>query len=294
MEAFDVISYLDEKNIEYRTSGKNIGNGWIGIQCIFCLANGFHLGVNLAAKTYSCFRCGAKGNGVALVAEIEKVSKKQAYHITRKYLNLDAAITLKNKVTTYSEQVELKGLTKEFSLSAMEYLRKRNFDAQKLIKQYDLYYGGIVGDFKFRIVAPVYLDHQIMSLVGRDITDKSDRRYKVLSVSKSKLPIKSTLYNIDNAGRDVIIVEGIFDCWRIGDSCVATLGTKFTAEQILLLKGFRNAFILFDPEARRQAEKLSAMLQGIVSHVEIITLDKGDPAEMNQQEVLNLRKELLL
>ena len=294
MLEFDLLSYLDDKGIEYRTSGKNIGHGWIGIQCLFCQDNSFHLGINLLAKTFNCFRCGSKGNGIALIAEIEHCSKKQAYQITRKYLNLDAAIASKNKVDTHVEFVEMSCLSKKFTDSAIGYLHKRNFDAMQIIHKYNLYEGGLIGDFKFRIVAPVYLNQKIVSLVGRDITDKAEQKYKNLSTSKSKMSIKSTLYNFDTVDRDVIIVEGIFDCWRIGDSCAATLGTKFTAEQILLLKGMHNAFILFDADAKLQAEKLSTMLQGIVEHTEVIILDKGDPSEMKEWEVRSLRKELHL
>lgn len=290
--SFDIIQYLDDKGIEYRTAGKNVGAGWIGVSCPWCGDNSFHLGVNLATTVLSCFRCSAKGNGITLVAELEHCSKNKAYAITRKYVDLNAQINQKRKVETYVDHVEMKSLSKEFTATATQYLTNRNFDAQQIIRRYDLYWGGIIGDFKHRIVAPVYLDEKIVSLVGRDITDKSELRYKTLSVSKSKMPIKSTLYNIDNVDRDVIVVEGIFDCWRIGDSCVATLGTKVTPEQVLMLRGMRNVFILFDADAKAQAEKLSAMLQGLVERVEIITLDKGDPAEMREWEVKALRKEL--
>ena len=292
MIGFDVISYLDDKDIEYRQSGKNVGSGWVGIKCIFCGDNSFHLGINLEAATYSCFRCSAKGHIVSFIAEVEHCSKKQAYVRAQKYLDLNLTVNKKKQVTTYAEEVNISCLTKKFPDTAIQYLTNRNFDAQQIIRRYDLYWGGFIGDFKHRIVAPVYLDKKIVSLIGRDITGKSELRYKTLAVSKSKMSIKSTLYNIDSVNRDVIVVEGIFDCWRIGDSCVATMGTKFTAEQVLQFRGLRNVHILFDADARNQAEKLSAALQGLVEHVEIIALDKGDPAEMREWEVRLLRKEL--
>ena len=105
------------------------------------------------------------------------------------------------------------------------------------------------------IVAP-YLDRRLITLVGRDITDQSDKRYKALAVSKSVSTVKGTLYNIDSVKDSVIIVEGVFDCWRIGDACVATFGTKVTHEQILMLRGFRRAFVLFDADAVHAAERI--------------------------------------
>lgn len=292
MEAFDILTYLDDKSIEYTAKGRNTSEGWISIKCLWCDDPSQHLGINLVAKTFSCFRCSIKGNAVTLIAEIEHCSRKKAYRITREYIDFDAKIKRRHRDDTHVEEVKLMHLSKEFSVQHIQYLTNRGYDAEYLIRKYDLYAGGLVGDFKFRIVAPVYLDGEIVSLVGRDITDKSDQRYKALSVSKSKLPIKSTLYNIDSIDKNVVIVEGIFDCWRIGDSCVATFGTKVTPEQILLLKGVGNAFVLFDADAKDAAEKLSSTLSGVVNHVEVIILDKGDPADMKPQEVLSLRKEL--
>ncbi len=292
MEAIDIISYLEDKGITYATSGKNIGQGWLGISCPWCLDSSFHFGVNLVSKVGNCFRCGVKANAVALIAEIEHISKKQAYITTRKYLNLDVALESKNRVDVCVEHVELTSLTKKFPDTHTRYLEERNYDAQQIIKRFDLYAGTITGEFKFRIVAPVYLNGKIVSLVGRDITNKSDQRYKTLAVSKSKLPIKSTLYNFDTVDRDVVLVEGIFDCWRVGDSCAATLGTKTTADQILLLRGLRNVFILFDADAKTQAEHLATRIQGLVKHVEIILLSEGDPAELHESDVRALRREL--
>lgn len=291
-EEFDIISYFEDKGIDYQIGGKNTSSGWCSIPCLWCLDPSKHLGVNLTAKTFSCFRCGVKGNAISLVSKIDRCSKGEAYNITRKYVNLEAAIERRHYTPEYAKEISLQGLTKNFPDAHRDYLRNRNFDPDHLIRKYDLYAGTMIGDFKFRIVAPVYIDHKMVSLVGRDITNKSDLRYKTLPISKSKMPLKSTLYNIDSVDQDVIVVEGIFDVFRIGDSCVATLGTKFTASQLLLLKGIRNAFILFDADARDQAEHLAEMLNGLVDHTEIITLNEGDPAEMNEWDVRHLRKEI--
>jgi len=297
MIEFDVTAFLEDRNIPYKTRGKNIAAGWIGIKCLWCSDHSFHLGINLTNNGFNCWKCGEKGDAVKLVSEIEKCNRSMAYKITRQFLNLTAALEQQKRVKVYSEHIDLSELSQEIPLSHREYLNSRNFDPDYLIKKYHLLAGDTTGSFRYRIVAPIYLRRELVSLVGRDITNMSSQRYKALAIEKSRLSLKSTLYNIDNAQkRSVIVVEGITDVWRIGDDCVATFGTKFLADQVLLLKDYQNVFILFDPEedAQKQASHLAMNLSGLIDHVEIISIDKNDPAEMSLQDVQYLRKELRL
>lgn len=291
METFDVITFLDDKGIEYFTEGKNISSGWIGIHCPFCEDFSTHGGINLSSKAFSCFRCGEKANAIKLVAKLLGISQKQASGIVKRYFDLKSIISPKEKV--YSNKVKLPlAVTKNFESAYIDYLEKRKFNSELLIAKYDLFAGGLSGDFKFRIVAPVYLDRQLVTFVGRDITGLSDKRYKNLANELSVIPCKQTLYNIDSVRDTAIVVEGIFDVWRIGDGCVATFGTAITNEQILLLKDLRRVFILYDYDAIKPAEHLFARLSVFIKDIEIIKLDAGDPAEMSEDDVLHLRREL--
>ena len=57
---FDVISFLEEYNIDYTTSGKNVTSGWVEINCPFCGDDpSYHMGVNLSSGLYHCWICGA-------------------------------------------------------------------------------------------------------------------------------------------------------------------------------------------------------------------------------------------
>ena len=290
MDTFSIIDYLEEKGIEYITSGKNVGAGWVGIQCVFCGDMGFHLGCHTGSGGLTCWRCGKK-DIISFIAKVERVTKSEAFKIFRKFSKFQ---DFKEREQPHITEIEeMKYLTKIFPPLHREYLEKRNFDTDFLIKKYDLCAGTVVGDFKFRVVAPIYLNNRIVSLIGRDITGYENLPYKILSNEKSIIPAKHTLYNIDSVEKDAIIVsEGITDVWRIGEGCVATFGTQFTNEQLLLLQGLNNVFILFDSDAKSQAEKLASSLGGLVNHIEILTLDKGDPADMTAQEVTYLRKEL--
>ena len=290
MDTFNIIDYLEEKGIEYITSGKNVGAGWVGIQCVFCGDTSFHLGCHVDSGGLNCWRCGKK-DIISFIMKAEGCSKSEAFKILRRFSKFQ---NFEEKEQIQATEIEeLKYLTKDFPYIHLRYLEERNFDADFLIKKYDLYAGTVVGDFKFRIVAPIYLNERIVSLVGRDITGYEKPKYKILSNEKSIVPAKHTLYNIDTVRENTIIIsEGITDVWRIGDGCIATFGTKVTTNQINLLIGLKNAFILFDADAKEQAHKLAHNLSGIVKYVEVIELSKSDPADMTDQEVKYLRKEL--
>jgi len=296
MKTFDVIAYLEDKGIEIVYSGKNVSSsgGWIGIQCPFCGDNSSHGGINLISKAYSCFRCGGgteKRSVLDLIQMLESCSKSKAWEITRKYQNLDSFHEEKEIIR--ASKIEMpSGVSKEFPDVHIEYLKKRGFDPKQVIDKYDLYAGKYTGFFKHRIVIPVYLNDQMVTLVGRDISGLADEPYKAWPSEQSKLSTKETLYNIDSIRKNVIIVEGILDVWRIGDGAVATFGTKFTPKQLMLLKGIEKAFVMYDAEAQKEAHKLAASLYGLVGCIEIMELSHGDPCDLTQYEVEELRKDI--
>ena len=57
---FDIIAYLENRNIPYKSCGKNVSEGWIGIHCPFpfCSDPSTHLGINLSSKAVNCWICG--------------------------------------------------------------------------------------------------------------------------------------------------------------------------------------------------------------------------------------------
>jgi len=103
----------------------------------------------------------------------------------------------------------------------------------------------------------------------------------------------------------IIIVEGPADVWKLGDGVVATSGIKYTSAQVLRCvelvksKNLKRAFILFDTDkedkrkqAQIQAKKLAENLSTFLNHVEMLTLEKGDPADLTLTEVKELRKSI--
>jgi DNA primase len=289
-EDFDVLSYLQNRGIAYSHSGDNVSSGWVGINCLFCIDHSDHLGINLRSKAFSCFKCGETGNAIKLIQTIDGVSVREAFETMGVFGNGLYVPREKH----YQEKAKLPvGSTKSFFRTHLDYLKNRNFDPDRVIKAYDLYATGPVGEYKHRIIIPVIMNGRMQSFVGRDITNQSEIPYKNSSENNSVRDPKKCLYNIDSVLKDtIVVVEGIFDAWRIGDGAVATFGIKYTHEQIRLMRGMKRAFVLFDSDAIPMAHRLAHDLSSVVPKVEVLELAEGDPDNLSTEDVKALRKDI--
>lgn len=291
-ENFDICKFLDDRNIRYFHSGNNTSTGWISTNCIFCIDQSNHLGINLSSKAFSCFKCAEKGNAVKLVCTIDGCDVKTAFQIISEYG--DGTFVPREK--HYQSKVKFPmGTVKILSDPALAFLESRRYDTQIVIDKYDLYSTGPSGDYKHRIIIPVFVKNRIVSFTGRDITGQSSIKYKNSSEQYSIRDVKQCLYNMDNVYRDkAVIVEGIFDAWRIGDGAVATFGTKYTREQLRLLKGLKQVFVMYDEDASEISEKLAYDLAAFVPQIEVLKLSEGDPDDLEESDVRALRRDLNL
>ena len=286
---FDILAYLQSRNIPYQTGGDNVSSGWIGINCQFCLDHSDHLGINLQSKAFNCLKCGETGSASKLVQTIDGVDWHKAKAIMEEF---SGALYIPRE-KHYQQKTTLPiGASKKFPQSHLDFLTKRRYD-ESVIKTYDLYATGPVGVYNHRIIIPVFVNHRMVAFVGRDVTGQSDTPYRNSSEQYGTTDVKQTLYNMDNViGNTVVIVEGILDAWRIGDGAIATFGTKYAREQLRLLKGMHRAFIMYDADAIAIAHKLAYDLSSFVSDVHVLELSEGDPDSMNDDDVRALRKEI--
>jgi DNA primase len=171
----------------------------------------------------------------------------------------------------------------------------RYFDPIHLREKYKIKFCGPIGDYRLRIIVPVFDRGNCISFTARDATNKASTPYLNCPNDKAYYDIRDTVYNLDNStAPDVIVVEGVTDVWRIGDNTVATFGIKYTPHQVLTLTQYRRCFILFDaePKAQEQADMLAKDLSTVVSEVIRLELPQGDPAEMSEDDVKSLRKQV--
>jgi len=293
---FDVVSFLEDRDIEYKTSGKNVTEGWVEINCPFCGNDpSHHFGINLNSGFGNCWICGKKSNPVNLIQEIDSCSWQEARDTITEF-TLDILDTKKPKKTDLNPTriVWPKYMENDIPKLHKTYLEGRGFDSDMLTKEFGLKFTRNLGQWKFRIIIPVQFEGKIVTFTSRDVTGKAEIKYRHLPDREAVVPIKHTLYGYDRIRDTAVLVEGIMDVWNIGHGAIGSFGTMLTQEQKSLLTKIKNLFIMFDSDATDKAIELCTMLQRKKRHVEVVTLSEGDPAELPPDVVTSLRKELRL
>lgn len=301
---FNAEQFLLDYNIEYWDTGKNVSPGWISINCCMgCGDNSNHGAFEIKTGRYSCFRCGTHW-AIKAIANLTNTSFNQAKKIQKKYSDHIYIDKKQQPDHIYINKITFPSGTQQLTKKAKEYLIGRDFDPEYLAKEWGLMSTGNTGEYKFCILAPIYLNGRLISYQCRDITDKATTPYRPCHIDQSVYNFEYSLYGIDKAinrldksnKRKCIVVEGITDVWRLGPGAVATFGINFTNQQISLLKkSFDEIFILFDPEdiAQEKADQIYNLLRGFGKKVEVFTLESGDPGSLPDNEAKKITGELL-
>jgi len=270
--------------------------GWISCECPFCTGNpGFHLGYNTASGYFNCWRCGWHPDAKVLET-LAHVSWKEAKALILKYESL--ARFKRQSEVHIQIPFELPSGTLPCTDRHRKYLVKRGYDADSVIDRWNLLGTGWKSLMPFRLIIPISHKGETVSYQGRDITGRSELRYKACPKIMEKVHHKHILYGLDDVPEDwVIIVEGVPSVWRLGPGAVATFGAKFTLSQVRLLQPFKRRYIFFDSDsagmsqAKKLAEYLSVM-RGITEIWQYRGSGK-DPGDMSQKEANQLIREML-
>ena len=99
-EQFDIIEVAKNCGIQFYP--RSAGGIEFKAQCPFCGDRKYHLGLNRKMERFHCFRCGEKGNSVSLLAKINGISNKEAYHILS-----GKDVYYKPKAVTFRENTEI-------------------------------------------------------------------------------------------------------------------------------------------------------------------------------------------
>lgn len=291
----NITAIFRDYGIEYSENGHhNASPEFVQTQCVFCDDPSDHLGWSVSGKFVNCWKCGGHSIESAL-QRLLNMSRDQVNALIRQYEgSTEIRIKLNERKQPRAKKIELPG----YSLDRQHkrYLERREFDPDYLAEKYGLLGTGIAGEWKYRIIIPVYFRGRLVCFQGRDITGRQKLRYKSLGIEKSVVHYKHTLYNIDNCTGDCVVVfEGPFDVWRWGIGGVATYGTAVTEWQVRLLSRYKRVFFMFDAgeDAQGLAMKAAGKLACMGVKVEVVDLEmERDPAELNNQEVRELRKDL--
>lgn len=295
---FDALSYLQDFAVPHVTQGKNTSSGWVGIRCPMCDDRSEHGGFRLADGKYRCWRCGWHD-----VADVIKLLENCEYHVACKRLidyRIDSSPVELGKIkVTRSQELKWPAGLVDMKKIHYDYLLGRGFDPWDVTKKYSLKFTGPIGDYKYRVIIPIISQGEPVSYQGRDVTGKHKLRYMACKPQDETEDHRTLLYGADDAkGNTVVVVEGIFDAWRLGDNAVATFGTSLTdtgPQVALITQRWRRVFILFDPEppAQAKAKNLVAMLRVFGLEAYNVKLEfNGDAAELRKDRVDKLRRDI--
>jgi len=291
IENIDIREVLDELNIYYTESGKNVSSGWIGTPCPFCGDDSNHMGINLESKTISCFKCGTSGTVIKYLTE-ELGSFNKAIEV------LGDAVPRELKSFGQSEKersikVELpSNASKLITPHHAEYLRGRGFDYKELTEKYKFHFCGPTGKWKNRIIVPVIRQYRMITFTSIAISENTNLRYRHLEEEKSVIPIKDYLFGLEfTDGNSCCVVEGLFDMMRMGDGCVCTFGTKTTSEQKRLLSKFSTVKIVFDGDkaGKVAGEKLANDLAPFCDCKIFDLPEDTDPDQLSAEDIKKIK-----
>ena len=297
---FDVLKFLRDNSVDFITEGnKHAGTGWINIHCPFCEGSqNYHLGIHIEQGYGHCWR--GKGKSLQrIVKALAHCGADEAKRIIQQYS--DGRVVAKESPVKVSRKssVKLPIGCNVLSPRHWQYLEGRNFDPDLLTTTYGLKGTGPIGDYKHRVIAPIYFEKKLVSYQGRDITGRSLLRYKACKTEDEAIHHKHILYGWDLAvGDSCAIVEGITDCWRFGPGSLGTFGTGYTSEQAqLIVQRFKRIFLIMDPEpaAQKTAEELAWFLGYKGKEVHIV--DSGfncDPGDLKQSIADEIMRDLNL
>lgn len=314
---FNIEQFLQEHDIMYHTSGKDVAKGNINIKCPFCgeLDKRWHMGINLTKNWYGCWKdTSHRGKDISyLLAKLLNCSIKYAKSIV--YKNNHTTISNETSLTSQirdklfktssntitkdkcQNDTDLKefDMFKSIILNSVyyKYLKNRGFDnIALLIDKYNLKFSQS-GKWIGRIIFPVYINSNLVTWQGRDITDKSRLRY--LDESKK---VKKYIYNYDNLNGDILyICEGVIDALKldfytpseISATCIFT--KSITKEQYDLLFNiigrFKGVRILLDRGELKASNDIKNELSIFHKNIKVVILpeDVKDVGEMNKEQI---------
>lgn len=320
----DWISFLEDRKIYYRTHGANVSQGQVVTHCPWCGLDDHseHLSISLSGKGFRCWRNPKHSgkNPAKLIHALLGVSWAEAMEIAGQGKSLPSSFLGHLKgIMEKTEEVPKQKLVmprefKEFKIlpSAkpyIEYIHSRGFMIQDA-HDYDVRYASI-GDYKGRIVFPVYFNQELVGWTGRTIFKAEPVRYRTLTndVEKAKqqgvipapYPITDYLLFFDvvaaSDAHTIVLCEGPFDAWRVNvlGSSIGVVATCFftstaSKKQLELLYNllpkFETKLLLLDQNTFSKAERLKAELSSF--DVKIRNLPDGikDPGEIRNTHML--------
>jgi hypothetical protein len=284
---------LNELEIPFKEPGSHhhVTADFFGVDCPYCSPDSgrYRMGFNFRHNYASCWVCGYK----PLYEVLSLISGRDARLSTL----LRGLSKGKSTVTRPQGRLVIPDGVGELLPAHRRYLKSRGIDSDELVRLWGI--GGIgvapvEPQLSWRIWVPIHYRGEVVSWTTRAIGDRV-KRYINASEEQEKIPAKSILYGIDHCRHAIVLVEGPFDCMRIGYGAAALMGLVYTKSQLALISRFPVRVICLDQEkqAQRIASRLCEDLACFEGQTHKVELDSKDPGSASEREIRQLRKHFL-
>jgi hypothetical protein len=295
---FDVLAYLEDTGVGYSLEGDNVSEGWVNIQCPFCSDHANHCGIHYAeTKLFSCWLCGERGDVISLVRELEGVGHLMAVERLAQHQELSFNLEEEKEEEYPKRRKNILPATAVPIVEGREPPPVRRFmEARRFplgyCQRYKVYWDGLGGEYPLSIIVPVFVDGIVVSWQAVN-TVKQENKYRHCPKSRAALPNNRLLYGLDDVreARQVVLVEGVFDRWRIGgDQSVALFSKNVSLEQLAMIKERlwgKRLKVLLDVDAQDEALRLCVVL-GELGGLDVappLLLESGDPDDLDEAGV---------
>jgi len=266
--------------------------GWVQLDCPFCgrYSNKFHLGFNISAGFFVCWKCGWHPPNKVL-AEILGVSFKEG---TKLFSGVEVNRSTVEKITG---KLKLPKRIKPLQAAHKRYLIGRGFKPGKLARIWGLKGIGVsVNRWAWRVFIPITYKGQVVSYTSRSIVDDEfTLRYLSAAAEDEAINHKELLYGADLTSGACVVVEGPADAWNIGPGAVATCGIGYSPAQLARISAYPVRAICFDngTKAQERAAELCDVLMTLPGVTYNVQLDADDPGSAPKKEIKKLRKAIL-
>jgi len=180
------------------------------------------------------------------------------------------------------------------------YLKDRGYtraEIDELVYQWGLQATGPVAKHRkinmaWRLFIPFMYNDKVVSWTTRSIMRTVKQRYLTASKADEVYFHKHLLYGSDWVSRfkPIVVVEGIFDVWRIGRGAVALFGTRWSREQVLAIARHPIRYICLDQGAEKYQQKLIQELSFMEGETYGITLNAKDPDTAKRKEIRRIQE----
>ena len=300
-----VTRLLGDRRIPYVAEGNtHTTEGWVNVHCPYCGDDNYHLGINTESGGCHCWRCGTHPM-IATFSQLLRLSPSQTWAVISEYRGVRRVAPRKTTARPHGEKpFKFPTPNEPLTRPYIHYLRRRHFDPEQIVQEWGVRQTGPMSkldgvSYSYRLLIPVIWDGQVVSFQARDITGRAHMRYMACPRQRERIHHKDILYGKQeawDAARQMIVVEGVTDVWRLGPFAAAVFGIEFRMEQVLAMARLADQFfIAFDdePTAQEQAERLAVRLRVLGKRTAICPPPGKDPGGMSQDDADHFVRQLI-